>query len=78
MKPCAFFVDYCLQDFEWLKCLAREHNTASVGQTGQQAKDKTEAMEQWWWAAYDVLRGQAHPIADEPSVVNDVANYDLV
>jgi hypothetical protein len=40
---------------------------------GEEAENKTEAVEQGWGAAKDIVGGQAHAVTDESGVVDEGA-----
>ena len=57
----------------WIEGLGGVDDFGAVGYAGKEAEDEAEAVEEGGWAAEDVGRGEAHAVADEAGVVDEVA-----
>ena len=71
------FVRYSVKCSNRVKRFSRVDNTATVCEGSEETKGETEAVEEGWWTAKDVVKCKRHTVADKARVVHEVAGLLL-
>jgi hypothetical protein len=61
----------------WIEHLGWVYDFGSMSNDCKESKDETKAVEKRWWTAEDIFVCQIESIANEASIVNDIAVNEI-
>ena len=73
VERCAVFFLYGVERCAPVEGFCWENDGCAMCCRGHVSQDAAEAVEEWWWAADDVLRCETHSVPDLRAVVEDGA-----
>jgi hypothetical protein len=59
-----------IQNLVGIKLRRSKYDRASMSEACEKANHQAEAMEEWWWTAYNIVGRQPHAVSNKTSVVN--------